>query len=244
MSWPWRLSIPLDRPVGTGPTILGKFSPAARLKGGNLKNLSDNVAAVATSNTIMLQTEPSDADDVRLTLDGNREAFGRLYDRHARTVRAVVVAVSGDFGAVEDLTQETFLRGFCRLTTLRDAAGFRNWIQGVARFVARERRRQLSRERDRHRIEEDDSRLEPADNADVLLERDEEQRRLMSAIAELPERERLTLHAYYFHEQSADQAAAVIGMSRSGFYAALDRGMVRLRNRLGVISPTHKRREQ
>ena len=58
----------------------------------------------------MSQSEPSDVDDVRRTLAGDREAFGRLFDRHARLVRAIVVAVSGDFGSVEDLTQETFLR--------------------------------------------------------------------------------------------------------------------------------------
>lgn len=191
----------------------------------------------------MSQNETSDADDVRLSLDGDREAFGRLYDRHARGVRAVVVAVSGDFSAVDDLTQETFLRGYRRLATLRDVGGFRRWIQGIARLVARERRREISR--DRHRFEADDNRLAPEDEAHDVIVRDEEQRRVVSAIAELPERERLAVHAYYFHEQSADQAAAVIGVSRSGFYVALERGIERLRKQLGVTSPStiHLRRE-
>lgn len=184
---------------------------------------------------------PADATDVRLTLLGERDAFARLYDRHAGAVRAVVCAVSKDFEAVEDLTQETFLRGYKQLSTLRDAGSFRSWIQGVARMVARERLRELSRER--RRFESDanqrtlaaDTRCGESD----AIELDDEQRRVMSTLAELPERERLVVHAYFFHEQSADETATALSISRSGFYATLDRAMARLRKRLGV--PTTKK---
>ena len=189
----------------------------------------------------MSHNETSDADDVRLAVEGDREAFGRLYDRHARAVRAVVVAVSGDFSAVEDLTQETFLRGYSRLPTMRDVGGFGRWIQGVARIVAREWRREMSR--DLHRFEPDGNRLEPAIEVYDVIAFDEKKRRVISAVADLPERERLAVHAYFFDEQSGDQAAAIIGMSRSGFYAALERGMNRLRNQLGIRS-SNVRREQ
>ena len=184
----------------------------------------------------MSQPEPSDADDVRRTLAGDREAFCRLFDRHARLVRAVVAAISGDFDSVEDLTQETFLRAFRRLASLKDLDGFRSWIQGIARLVARERRRQLVH--DRVHMNADDNQLEAGDDPLDVIQNVEEQRRVMSAVAELPERERLAVHAYFFHEQSADQAAAAIGMSRSGFYAAIERALSRLRRRLTDRSPS------
>jgi RNA polymerase sigma-70 factor, ECF subfamily len=78
---------------------------------------------------------------------GDREAFGRLFDRYARLVRAVVVAVSGDFGMVEDLTQETFLRAYRRLGSLNDSEDFCVCIQGIARLVAMERRREFAHNR-------------------------------------------------------------------------------------------------
>ena len=195
-------------------------------------------------NKIMTQNESSDADDVRLSLAGDREAFGRLYDRHARSVRAVVVAVSGDFRAADDLTQETFLRGYRRLVTLRDGSGFGGWIRGVARLVAKEQRRQIRREH--QNSETSAERVDAADEAADAFERGEEQARVLSAVAALPERERLVVHAYYFHEQNAEQAAAVIGISRSGFYVALERAIHRLRRQLGVISSStpNARREQ
>ncbi len=55
----------------------------------------------------------SDADLVAQTLAGNREAFGHLYDRYARLVRALVCGVTLDWPMVQDLTQETFLRAYC-----------------------------------------------------------------------------------------------------------------------------------
>jgi RNA polymerase sigma-70 factor, ECF subfamily len=179
----------------------------------------------------MSQSEPSDADDVRRTLAGDREAFGRLFDRHARLVRTVVTAVSGDFGAVEDLTQETFLRAYRGLKSLHDISKFRAWIQGIARMVAREQCRHLVR--DSLRIEASEVGLVADVPTSDVLQHDEEQRLVMSAMAELPDRERLAMHAYFFHEQNADEAAAAMGISRSGFYAALDRGVNHLRQRLG-----------
>jgi RNA polymerase sigma-70 factor (ECF subfamily) len=192
----------------------------------------------------MSTNRPADADDVQRARKGDREAFGRLFDRHARAVRALVGGVSGDFAAVDDLTQETFLRGYRQLNMLREPAAFGTWIQGIARHVARERVRNLRRER--HRFHAD--RNEPAiqEEAESVLECEDEHQRLLAAVAELPERERLAVHAFYFHEQDAEQAATAIGLSRSGFYAALNRGIRRLRKRLGAnpSSPTATRDRQ
>lgn len=185
-----------------------------------------------------------DATDVRLTLEGDREAFGRLFDRHARGVRAVTVAVSRDFAAAEDLTQETFLRGYRRLSTLRDAKEFSKWIRGIARLVARERRREL--QNSQPQLDVDHARTASTANAIDTVERDEEQRLVLDAIATLPERERLVVHAYFFSDANAGQAANQLGISRSGFYAALERGLVRVRQQLGVAAPipTNQRKKQ
>jgi RNA polymerase sigma-70 factor, ECF subfamily len=180
----------------------------------------------------------TDADDVRRTLTGDREAFGRLFDRHARSVRAVVAAVSCDFQAVEDMTQETFLRAHLRLATLKDPPAFRGWIHGIARLVAKEGRRQHTRHQERPTST--DAVLHDRRSGADAVETREEHQLVLQLLMDLPERERLAVHAHFFHEQNADEAAAAMEISRSGFYAALDRGLDRLRQRiaaLGVRSP-------
>lgn len=57
----------------------------------------------------MEQIAKTDAELVADALAGNREAFGQLYDRHARTVRALVAAVSTDWNAVADMKPWFFL---------------------------------------------------------------------------------------------------------------------------------------
>lgn len=174
-----------------------------------------------------------DADDVRLTLAGDRHAYGRLYDRHARRVRTIVAAVSNDFEGVEDLTQETFLRGHRRLRSLRDPGGFGPWIGGVARRVARERRRQLRRDRHAYGAPHE-SRLSDEAGPAVAAASKEMLEETLRLVADLPESERLAIHARFFHEQRPDEAAEAIGLSRSGYFAAVDRALKKLRSRLNA----------
>ena len=47
----------------------------------------------------------------------------------------------------------------------------------------------------------------------------EETELVMRRLAELPERERLAIHAFFLDECDAGQAAELLGLSRSGVYA-------------------------
>jgi RNA polymerase sigma factor (sigma-70 family) len=161
------------------------------------------------------------------TLAGNREAFGQLYDRHARMVRAVVAGVSGDWSAVEDMVQECFLRAYRNLARLRDPQRFRSWIVGIARRVARERRRALMR--DRHEFgQPHPSEIESTAGHESEVHVCDELELVMQRVAALPERERLAIHAFFLEQQDTSQAAELLGLSRSGFYALVQKAIARL----------------
>jgi RNA polymerase sigma-70 factor (ECF subfamily) len=171
--------------------------------------------------------KPNDADLVARVLSGDREAFAGLYDRYARLVRAVVYGVAGDWSAVQDLTQECFLRAYKNLARLRQPDRFGQWVVGIARQVARERRRTLRR--DRHRFV-DDNALEISSETDVsgAIQTAEETELVMRQLVELPERERLAIHAFFLDECDVRQAAELLSLSRSGVYALLERALARL----------------
>ena len=174
----------------------------------------------------MQQDNPTDAQLVAETLAGNREAFGGLYDRYARLVRAVVCGATLDWPMVHDLTQECFLRAVRNLARLREPERFGAWVVGIARQVARERKRSLRR--DRHRFvgeplevacdANDADAVEDADGIEAILHK----------LSELDERERLAIHAYYLEGRDVRQAAELLGLSRSGTYALLARAVARL----------------
>jgi RNA polymerase sigma-70 factor (ECF subfamily) len=169
----------------------------------------------------------ADAELVAETLSGNREAFGRLYDRYARMVRAVVAGVSGDWSAVEDMTQECFLRAYRNLPTLRDRQRFGPWIVGIARQVGRERKRTLRR--DRHEFRDPQPwEVESAADAEAKVAERDEFEFAMRKLSGFEERERIAVHAFFLQQQDKRQAAELLGLSRSGFYALVRRAMARL----------------
>ena len=168
-----------------------------------------------------------DADLVAKTLSGDREAFACLYDRYARLARAVVYGVAMDWPMVQDLTQECFLRAYRNLERLREPDRFSRWIVGIVRQVARERKRAIRR--DRHKYVGDDA-LEVPFDSDVAgaIETAEESELILRRLAELPERERLAIHAFFLQGRDARQAGELLGLSRSGVYALLERALARL----------------
>lgn len=71
---------------------------------------------------------------VRAAQGGDTDAFGRLYDRYVDPVFRYVLFRVGDRGLAEDLTSETFVRAFRRITTVsyqgRDVGA---WFVTIAR---------------------------------------------------------------------------------------------------------------
>ena len=57
---------------------------------------------------------------------------------------------------------------------------------------------------------------------------DEDTELVMRRLAELPERDRLAIHAFFLNENNAGAAAELLGLSRSGLYAILGRALSRL----------------
>ena len=170
----------------------------------------------------------SDGTLVLGVLAGDRSAFAELYDRRARLIRAVCYDATRDVHSAADLTQEVFLRAYRKLGDLRDPQRFAGWLVGIARQVCREWHRGRLRERHlRSAMPED---VASSAEGDRPGERTEEVR---EAIASLPEKERLALHAFYLQELGTDQARAVLGLSRSGFYRVLACARQRLARALG-----------
>ncbi|MBN1347680.1 MAG: sigma-70 family RNA polymerase sigma factor [Phycisphaerae bacterium] len=162
---------------------------------------------------------------------GDRAAFAELYDRRARLIRAVCFEATGELHSAADLTQEVFLRAYSKLDSLREPECFAAWLVGIARQVCREWRR--GRIRDRRMGCALAEGIQPAarqDEADPRLET------LREALAELPERERLSLQAFYLQGLDAEQARSVLGLRKSTFYRVL----ARARERLAAI---HRRLE-
>lgn len=89
---------------------------------------------------------------------GDRGAFDAIYLRYARPVGTVVASRLADPDDRADAVQETFVRAWRRLDTLRDPQQFTPWIYAIARNAATS----IGRSRTRRRSDELDEELLPA----------------------------------------------------------------------------------
>jgi RNA polymerase sigma-70 factor (ECF subfamily) len=187
----------------------------------------------------MDQNLPTDAELVTAALAGEREAFGQLYDRYARIVRAVVAGTSGDWPGAEDMTQECFLRAYRKLRTLREPARFGPWIVGIARQIGRERRRTLRR--DRHEFHDSQPAIAASEpNGVPSVDDRDELEHVLKSLNQCDERERVAIHAFYLEQRDGSHAAELLGLSRSGFYALLQRAIARLAAKVRPLEPNER----
>jgi RNA polymerase sigma-70 factor (ECF subfamily) len=168
-----------------------------------------------------------DATRVAAARDGDRAAFGQLYERYARMVHGVLLA-KVPVGEVEDLVQDVFIRALRRLSTLREAASFGAWLAAIARNLANDYHRRLLPEEaltddaSDHEIKGGVSVGDHAGSAAAVLE----------AVMSLPDAYRETLILRLVEGMTGPEIAARTGMTHGSVRVNLHRGMEQLRAKL------------
>jgi RNA polymerase sigma-70 factor, ECF subfamily len=86
--------------------------------------------------------EPTDEDLLARVADGDRDAFGDLYERYARAVLGLAMRRLGDRGRAEDAAQEAFASVWRAARTYRrDRGPVAPWLYAVARNAITDRGR-------------------------------------------------------------------------------------------------------
>ena len=78
------------------------------------------------------QAESSDERWVRAALAGDLSAFGTLVQRYWNMAFALALGRMDDPQEAEDIAQESFLRAYSQLHTLRDPSRFAGWVSRIA----------------------------------------------------------------------------------------------------------------
>ena len=73
-----------------------------------------------------------DAQLIQRVLDGDDTAFSMLVRKYQKPVHALAWRKIGDFHIAEDITQETFLKAYQKLSTLKEPQSFAGWLYVIA----------------------------------------------------------------------------------------------------------------
>jgi RNA polymerase sigma-70 factor (ECF subfamily) len=168
-------------------------------------------------------SELDDAGLVKACLEGRRDAFDVIVERHRRTVYQVCYRFVNNHEDASDLAQEAFVRAWKGLNNFKGQAALSTWLYRIA--VNACLNKVSARKADTEPIESDrfeDTRIEhPADG----LVRGERAAAVRKAIAALPEKQRATLILRTYHEMSHQEIADVLGSSvgavKANFFHAL-----------------------
>lgn len=166
--------------------------------------------------------EPNDADLVRASAGGDREAYAALVQRHASRVYAVCLAMLHDPDDSQDMAQEALIKGMTKIGSLRDGTQFAAWITRIAQNLCRDHRRTWARRRE----------LLQRENPTVPLHAETSTPDISAALAELPEKHRVPLMLYYFDGQSSENLATTLNLSHAGARTRLVRARRALRRLL------------
>lgn len=150
---------------------------------------------------------------VRLFQAGDSEAFGELYQRYKTVALRSAYLLTGSYCDSENVLQETFLKCYQHLRTLKKPERFRAWFFRILTRTAWEYCRKGSRECPMEhiweacqgRLPQERSALEAACEA-------EERRELAAAIDRLPLKQKTVVVLYYYNELSVQEIAGICGV--------------------------------
>ena len=170
--------------------------------------------------------DASDTTLVAACLDGDRQAFARLVERHQDAVYNLAYRMTGQAADAADLAQEAFIKAYRKLHTYNPAYTFRNWLLGICANQTRNFFRHTSR---RIRLEEEHARLEPGPEGAPV---DDRREALSEALQSLPEKTRLPLVLKYMEDLSHEEIARILKLGVSAVKMRILRGREELARQL------------
>jgi len=196
----------------------------------------------------MMHNDSGNSDDaqiVDLVLDGNVNAFETLLLRYADHVLRIVKK-HVNYEAVEETSQEVFVRAFQSLAGFRNDGNFRQWLSSIAVRTCYDYWRKVYRSREIAMSEIPETQREWLE--DILSDRSgqsfdekgsqEEAKEVLDwALERLPAGDRMVLELVYLEGLSLKEAAELLGWSVANVKVRSFRARRKLRKLLrGLIN--------
>ena len=176
------------------------------------------------------QCGPAVSEDTMLVSDarnGDRAAFGRLYDRYSRMVHGILLA-KVPVREVDDLVQDVFLLALRRLSTLREDGSFGAWLAAITRNQANDYHR--------HSVPEDqltnDATEKEINYGHTGSDHESAAVSILDAVRSLPDAYREPLILRLVEGMTGPEIAARTGLTHGSVRVNLHRGMQQLRAKL------------
>ena len=197
--------------------------------------------------------EKDDVQLIRSTLSGDDAAFSTLVQKYRKSVHALAWRKIGDFHHAEEITQDTFLQAYKKLSTLKDPNQFAGWLYVIANRLCLNwiRKKKPTMQSLDGTSTEEIEKFSYIRYVSEQRETETSERRseiVKKLLARLPESERTVVTLYYLGEMNAKEIGKFLGVSVKTIHSRLHRARKRLQEKEellvqevlgGVQLPTH-----
>ena len=182
----------------------------------------------------------NDVELIHRVIEGDDSAYSTLVEKYKKQVHALAWRKIGDFHIAEDITQDTFLKAYQKLSTLKNPQRFAGWLYVIATRCCQAwlRKKQIQTES----LEKIDSyALEPEAYSRYVSEEETKvtvvaQRQVVKKLlATLPESERTVITLHYFSEMTCEKMSEFLGVSANTIKSRLRRARNRLKQEEPMI---------
>ncbi|RKU23370.1 hypothetical protein C6499_18615 [Candidatus Poribacteria bacterium] len=182
----------------------------------------------------------TDAALIHRTLDGDDNAFAELVKKYQKQVHALIWRKIGDFHVAEELTQDTFLKAYQRLATLKKPQSFVSWLYVIA---SNDCSTWLRKKRLWTQSLEDTSsaQVEKATYSGYVIEENErtaaeaQRDAVKKLLAKLQESDRTIITLFYFAEMTCKEISEFLGVSANTIKSRLSRARQHLKREEPMI---------
>jgi len=165
---------------------------------------------------------------------GDEAAFHAIFNRYSKPVLSFIYHLLSDRGRAEELMQETFVRAYRNLGTMRADTQLSTWLFGIARNVVREAVKEKYKDQRKVSLDEpismglEDQQPMP----DERLITGELQGAIQKALAGLNEDYRLVFVLKVLKEKSYEEISKITGSSIGKLKTDLHRARLEMKKKL------------
>ena len=185
----------------------------------------------------------NDVELIHNILAGDDTAFVCLVNKYRKQVHALAWRKIGDFHIAEEIAQDTFLKVYQNLSTLKNPNQFSGWLYVITanQCHAWLRKRRIETEP----LEDTDidmiegtaySEYIAAEQAKVSIETQREV--VKKLLSKLKESDRTVITLYYFGEMTCEEISRFLGVSTSAIKSRLSRARRRLKKEEPMVRET------
>ncbi len=181
-----------------------------------------------------------DVQLIQRILDGDQKAFTAIVEKYQKGIHTLAWQKTGDFHIAQEITQDTFLKAYQQLSTLKNRKLFCGWLYVIATNLCNDwlRKKRLPIQS-----------LETVDTKEVdqvaytnyIEEQTEEdanesRRELIgNLLKKLPESERTVMSLHYLGEMSCESIGEFLGVSQNTVKSRLSRARNRLKKEESML---------